>query len=100
MSCSPPLRCVLCSNEALPKLRAPWLVMAVMMMMMVVAPMLSWLWRVMCGANCREDIIGTGPLGRLKVAAASVAFVLITPGCIWWGASKLTPYVFLLVDPQ
>lgn len=64
------------------------------------AAMLSWLWRVMCGANCRGAIIGAGPLGCLKVAAASVAFVLITPGCIWWGASKLTPYVFLLVDSQ
>ena len=62
--------------------------------------MLPWLWRVMSGANCRADIIGPGPLGCLKVAAASVAFVLITPGCIWWGASKLTPYVFLLVDLQ
>lgn len=57
-------------------------------------------WRVMSGANCRGDIIGPSPLGCLKVATASVAFVLITPGCIWWGASKLTPYVFLLVDLQ
>lgn len=55
---------------------------------------------MMSGANCRGDIIGPGPLGCLKVATASVAFVLITPGCIWWGASKLTPYVFLLVDLQ
>lgn len=62
--------------------------------------MLPWLWRVMSGVNCRADMTGPGPLGCLKVAAASVAFVLITPGCIWRGASKLTPYVFLLADEQ
>lgn len=42
------------------------------------------------------DIIRVKPLFCLKVAAGSPGFVLITPGCIWCGASKLTPYAFPL----
>lgn len=54
-----------------------------------------------CGiatAKRRKDIIRVKPLFCLKVAAGSSGFVLITPGCIWCRASKLTPYVFLLDD--
>lgn len=49
-------------------------------------------------AKRRKDIIRVKPLFCLKVAAGSSGFVLITPGCIWCRASKLTPYVFLLDD--